>query len=232
MVYITGDTHGSFERIEMFCERFHPSSDDIMIILGDAAFNYFGGFRDRKKKERISKLPITIFSIHGNHEQRPDTIPSYDILEWHGGQVYVEEEYPNLLFAMDGEVYDFEGTKAIAIGGAYSVDKYYRLTWDIAWWPDEQPSDEIKQRVEKKLDSLEWNIDVVLSHTTPLKYEPVEMFVTGIDESKIDNSTEIWLDRIEDKLTYKHWYCGHFHTNKHIDRLTILFEDICEFDTQ
>lgn len=57
------------------------------------------------KKERISKLPITIFSIHGNHEQCPDTIPSYDILEWHSGQVYVEEEYPNLLFAMDAVMY-------------------------------------------------------------------------------------------------------------------------------
>lgn len=231
MVYITGDTHGSFERIELFCERFHPKHEDVMIILGDAGFNFYGGFRDRVKKERISKLPITVFSIHGNHEKRPETIPTYTVREWHGGQVYVEDEFPNLLFAMDGEVYDFEGINAIAIGGAYSIDKYYRLAMNYGWWPDEQPSDEIKQRVEAKLDSIGWDIDVVLSHTTPKKYEPVETFMSGIDQSKVDQSTEIWLDRIEDKLNYKHWYCGHFHTNKHIDQLSILFEDICEFST-
>ena len=29
MVFITGDTHGDFTRIERFCERFSPTSDDI-----------------------------------------------------------------------------------------------------------------------------------------------------------------------------------------------------------
>lgn len=229
MIYITGDTHGDFRRIELFCERFQPKRKDIMIILGDAGFNFHGGFRDRVKKERISQLPITIFSIHGNHERRPATMPSYTIREWHGGQVYVEEDFPNLLFAMDGEVYDFEGIKAMAIGGAYSIDKEYRLAMNYGWWPDEQPSEEIKQRVETKLDSLNWKIDVVLSHTTPYKYEPVETFLGGFDQSKIDQSTEIWLGRIEERLEYKHWYCGHFHTNKDVDRLTILFEDIRGF---
>ena len=46
MIYITGDTHGDFSRIERFCDRFHPSKDDVMIILGDAGFNYYGGKRD------------------------------------------------------------------------------------------------------------------------------------------------------------------------------------------
>ena len=36
--------------------------------------------------------------------------------------VYVEEEYPNILFAKDGEVYDFCGKSVMTIGGAYSVD--------------------------------------------------------------------------------------------------------------
>ena len=34
--YITGDTHGRFERIEAFFRRFQTSYDDILIILGDA----------------------------------------------------------------------------------------------------------------------------------------------------------------------------------------------------
>ena len=67
---------------------------------------------------------------------------------------------------------------------------------------------------------------MVLSHTTPLKYEPVEVFIPGLDQSKVDKSTETWLDSIEDRLDYKQWYAGHYHTEKNIDRLTLLFGSI------
>ena len=77
MIYVTGDTHGDFSRIAHFCARMNTKPDDIMIILGDAGINFYGGWRDHHKKEFISKLPITLFCIHGNHERRPATIPSY-----------------------------------------------------------------------------------------------------------------------------------------------------------
>ena len=148
---------------------------------------------------------------------------------WHGGKVYYEEEYPDLLFAKDGEVFELDGKKAIVMGGAYSVDKMIRLMYGYGWWPDEQPSEEIKRDVERKLDELRWKVDVVLSHTTPLKYEPVEVFMKGIDQSKVDKSTEEWLDGIEDRLDYQKWYCGHYHTEKKVDRVEIMFENTEEF---
>lgn len=52
----------------------------------------------------------------------------YKLQEWNGGKVWVEEAYPNILFAKDGEIYDIAGMKTIVIGGAYSVDKFYRLS--------------------------------------------------------------------------------------------------------
>ena len=148
---------------------------------------------------------------------------------WHGGKVYYEEEYPELLFAKGGEVFELDGKKAIVIGGAYSVDKMIRLMYGYGWWPDEQPSEEIKRDVERKLDELRWKVDVVLSHTTPLKYEPVEVFLKGIDQSRVDKSTEEWLDGIEDRLDYQKWYCGHYHTVKKVDRVEIMFENTEEF---
>ena len=148
MIYITGDTHGDFHRIEQFCEKVQPTSDDVLVILGDAGFNYFLDWRDQHMKKKIAKLPITVFSIHGNHEKRPETIPSYHSREWHGGFVFVEDVYPNILFARDGDVYDLDGKSTLVIGGAYSVDKYRRLTFGWNWWPDEQPSEEIKKKVE------------------------------------------------------------------------------------
>lgn len=132
MIYITGDTHGQFERIENFCQRYGTSKDDVMIILGDAGINFSGGLRDQIKKEYLESLPVTIFAIHGNHERRPWTIDSYQEKRWHGGVVCYEKEYPSLLFAKDGEIFDLDGKKAIVIGGAYSIDKMIRLYMGMA----------------------------------------------------------------------------------------------------
>ena len=191
MVYLTGDTHGDFRRIKQFCFKVEPSLDDTLIILGDAGFNYYGNYRDRNAKIFASKLPIMLFCIHGNHEMRPTSVPTYKEKLYRGGTVWYEEEYPNILFAKDGEIYDFDGKKCIVIGGAYSVDKFYRLAMGWHWFPDEQPSPEIKRRVEEQLASVHYMVDAVLSHTCPVKYEPVETFMPNIDQSKVDKSTEI-----------------------------------------
>ncbi len=225
MTYITGDTHGSFERIKQFCRVMETTKADTMIVLGDAGFNYYGGARDAKIKAKACTFPIRLFCIHGNHEIRPQNIPSYKETEFCGGHVLYEPEYPDLLFAIDGEVYDLDGMQCIAIGGAYSVDKFYRLEKGYGWWPDEQPSPEIKAAVEQKLEAMNYRVDIILSHTCPRKYEPVETFLDFIDQSTVDKATEDWLDEIEAKTDYRKWYCGHYHTRKHIDRMQFMFED-------
>ena len=47
--------------------------------------------------------------------------------------------------------------------------------------------------------------------------------MSGIDQSKVDNSTEKFLDIIEENITYNKWYCGHYHTEKIIDKLEFMF---------
>ena len=230
MIYITGDTHARFDRVELFCKENNTSKDDILIILGDAGLNYYCNKKDKKLKEYVSSLPITIFSIHGNHEERPFNIDSYKLKDFCGGKVWVEEEYPNLLFAKDGEVYDFNGISTLVIGGSYSVDKFYRQMMGYMWFKDEQPSEEIKREVEEKLENIGWNIDCVLTHTTPVKYEPVEWFLSGVNQSTVDKSTELWLDIIEEKLNYKKWYCGHYHGEKKIDKIEFMFNSTHIFE--
>ena len=225
IVYLTGDTHGQFDRVEAFCHQREVEKENTFIILGDVGLNYFGDFRDQQKKAQLAQLPCTFFCIHGNHEQRPTPRMGYQLREYHGGAVWVEPQFPNIVFAVDGEIYDFCGYSCLVIGGAYSVDKWYRLARGLHWWPDEQPSEEIREKVEAALDRRDWQIDIVLSHTCPLKYEPREVFLKGLDQSTVDKSTEEWLDRIESKLRYERWYCGHYHTEKQIDKLRFMFED-------
>lgn len=225
MIYITGDIHGEVFRIAEAVARFNIGSEDIIVLLGDVGMNYYGNkCGDRHRKKRLNKLGVPMFCIHGNHEMRPGTIPSYHEVEWHGGAVYVEDDHPNLLFAKDGEVYDLNGQKTIVIGGAYSVDKWYRLQCDLNWFPDEQPSEEIKAKVEQKLHELGWRVDAVLTHTCPEQYIPREAFLSGVDQATVDSSTEQWLDTIAERLDYRAWFCGHWHINKRIDKMHFLFD--------
>lgn len=154
MVYITGDIHGSLEPIYDLFERFSPSENDIVVILGDVGVNYTGTLQDLGIKRAMNKLGSTFFCIHGNHENRPQNIASYKGKEWHGGRVMFEDDFPNILFPIDGDIFDLEGKKCIVIGGAYSVDKFYRLSRGMKWWPDEQPSPAIKEYVEQQLKRM------------------------------------------------------------------------------
>ena len=97
--YITGDTHRDFERIAEFCYDNATTKEDVMIILGDAGINYWCDVSDKILKEMLSEINITLLCIHGNHEERPlQSGADYEEKRWKGGVVYVEEEYPNILF--------------------------------------------------------------------------------------------------------------------------------------
>ena len=222
MIYLTGDIHGNPTQVELFCSKMQLTENDTIVMLGDVGVNYYGGKRDSLPKRILSSLPVTFLCIHGNHEIRPQNIPEYKPTIWNGGRVLVDEEHPNILFAEDGEIYDLDGKKALAIGGAYSVDKFYRLQRGFGWWADEQPSELTKRKVEGVVSECK-DIDIILSHTCPKKYIPTEMFLPMIDQSSVDNSTEEWLDTIEDAVDYKAWYCGHWHTDKRIDKMHFLF---------
>lgn len=229
MIYITGDKHADFKEVYDFCYSNNTILDDILIVLGDAGINYYANDNDKVLKNSLLQYPITLFCIHGNHEERPENIKTYKTKKFHEGIVYYEEEYPNILFAKDGEVYNFNNHKVLVIGGAYSIDKYFRLSNGYNWYESEQPSEEIKRKVKNTLKELDNKVDIILSHTCPYKYLPREMFIEGVDQSTVDNSTEYFLDEIEDSTDYNLWYCGHYHTDKEIDKIIFMFHKIEKF---
>ena len=231
--FITGDKHRDFRTIIRFCRREKTTCADTVIILGDAGLNVDGDWRDNRLKKRLARLPITIFCIHGNKENRPEHIPSYKREMYAGGPVYVEPRYPNLLFAVDGGIYRFGGKTAVVIGGAHSVDRHRK---DARWWPDEEPDAETRARIEHTLLERGNHLDYIFSHAAPLKFEPVEMLASrsAADQSSkkrvfpldIDKSLARWLDTLEERLDYRIWYCGHYHTDKTAGRARLMFGDI------
>lgn len=229
MIYITGDTHGEYQRIYDFCIKNKTTKKDIMIILGDSGINYFLNERDYLLKKCLNDFPITFFCIHGNHEERPENIEGYIKKDFMEGEVFYEKHFPNILFGIDGEVYNFNNQKTLVIGGAYSIDKIYRLMHGYNWYASEQPSIETKEKVLNKLKSLDHKIDIILSHTCPYKYLPYEVFLSGVNQENVDHKTEEFLSEIEEHNKYQKWYCGHFHTDKVVDKIRFMFNDIDEF---
>lgn len=224
MVYITGDTHRDFSRL--YGLKFNK--DDILIVLGDTGINYYLNDEDIRYKEYLNSLGIKLFCIRGNHEERPENINTYKEVDMFGGMVFIEDNYPNIVFAKDGELYSIEGRSVLVIGGAYSIDKEYRLLYGHKWFCDEQLS---KDEMNNILDRYRgMHIDIILSHTCPYKYEPREVFMKGFDQSKVDKSMEYFLDKIEESIYYDKWYCGHYHTEKKIDKLEFMFGRIKVFN--
>lgn len=199
-----------------------------MIILGDAGINYWLDLSDKELKGQLSGMNITFFCVHGNHEARLWEAEDYEEKIWNEGIVYVEEQYPNILFAKDGEIYNFNGKKVMPIGGAYSIDKYYRIRNGLPGFETEQPDEAIKKYVEQKLDKVNWQLDIVLSHTVPIECEPVWAFIPGLDQSTVDKSTEKWLQYIYDNLEFTEWYAGHYHVECEESGVRIMFEEYDE----
>ena len=224
MIYITGDTHRDFSRIY----KLKKDTDNMLIVLGDVGINYCLNEEDKNCKEYLKKLKLKLFCVRGNHEERPENISTYKEIEMFGGKVFIEEEYPNLIFAKDGETYNIDGKKILVIGGAYSVDKQYRVLHGYKWFKDEQLTNKEMITILDKVKGK--HFDIVLTHTCPYKYEPREVFMQGLDQSKVDKSMEHFLDEIEENISYDKWYCGHYHTEKQIDKLEFMFGRIKIFN--
>lgn len=232
MIYFTGDVHRQVNDLlrRLDYKKIQHTVDQIVVLLGDVGVNYCDNLQDRVEKQKLQDSGRTYFCIHGNHEMRPESIETYHELTNDFGTFYVEDDYPNLLFAKDGEIYNLENKKVLVLGGAYSVDKWYRLASGYRWFEDEQISCEKRSDILKRIKEIK-KVDLVLSHTCPEQWQPTDLFLQGLDQSTVDKSMEEWLAEVEKVLTYQHWLFAHFHENRYInEKVTMLFRKILNMD--
>lgn len=234
--YITGDCHGDLSRFFYYDKKYNFQKNDVVICLGDIGLNYYLNQRDYKNKEKLKNTNLIYFIVQGNHEKYAKNISSYQKIKLPNDEIknikgvfYYEPEYPNLLFAINGYTYIINGKKFLVCGGAYSIDKWYRLQNGWSWFEDEQMSTKEKNNVLKRIKQAKnkLSFDYVLSHTCPYKYQPTHLFLSGIDQSTVDNSMEYFLQDVESQINYNHWFFGHFHsTEKCWDKGMMLYEDL------
>ena len=132
---------------------------------------------------------------------------------------------------MRGEVYDIEGHTVFAMGGGYSMDKAYR-TPGVSWWPQEMPSQEEYDNAAANLERVGNRVDFIITHTAPSE---TVYYLSTLRSLRIKNdvseelSLNMFLDEIQRKVTYRHWYFGHFHADAELWRnQTAVFSSIRE----
>lgn len=70
MIYITGDTHGGFQRFgsKYFPQQTQMGRNDYMIICGDFGGLWDGGQKDQHWLDWLAEKPFTTLFVDGNHE--------------------------------------------------------------------------------------------------------------------------------------------------------------------
>lgn len=223
-VHIVGDIHGHKHSLWNAYNAGHIKENDIVICLGDVGINY--GLQDNRRGERKSfaKFPFQFLFVYGNHEQRPEEIEGYVKTQisaltadnWHEndcGTVYMDPEFPNQWFAIDGAAYILNHMTFLTVGGATSIDRHRRQPFK-SWWPTENIRSE---DIKKALNHGAHDFSVILTHTCPEECIPVE--------DTYNNPDEKLLSELFNQLTWDYWFCGHWHLNAVLEEDKFYFLD-------
>jgi len=229
VIFITGDIHGKLgvERFtsKRFPEQLHLTKEDYLIVTGDFGLIWDNSEQEIAFRHWLNSLNYTTLFIDGNHENF-DTLDSYPVEYWNGGKVHFIADH--IIHLMRGQVFDIQGVKIFTMGGAQSIDKQARKP-GVTWWERELPSAEEYEEALANLEKHNWQVDYVITHDCS------EMIFNELKKRiwpfKLTNHLRIFLDNVEERGCFKHWYFGHFHLDLKIDdKHTMLYQSILQID--
>lgn len=218
--FLTGDCHCQVpSRLKKFKAEYPDAKPEetAIIILGDVGFNVFQDKRDYDLKQAASKFGYSLYCLRGNHELRAGQIDTiiWAVDENVGGLVGTEPDFP-LIHYFDDVIgqYTIDGLSILTFGGGYSVDKEYRLARGWFWNPQEQSTVVEMDSAAQHIDCSK-TYDMILTHVAPYNYRPTDLFLSMIDQSKVDNTMEKWFQNFLDTRIYWHCMCfGHYHKDR------------------
>lgn len=247
MIFVTGDCHGSFRRFErknLENAPFSLGAGDYVIICGD-----FGLLWEEGKELEFNlhtffgNKKFTILWVPGNHENY-NLIGTYPVTEWNGGKV--RKMTDNLIMLERGQVFTIEGSTFFTMGGASTHDAEYildpadpefakkkerlnRKEYRILgreWWPEELPSAEELEEGRRNLAKAGYKVDYVISHCICGRLQK-EVFGKNYPYDCLNE----YFDELEQKLTCRRWFFGHYHANRFVDEKHIcVYEKIIPLD--
>lgn len=251
MIYVTGDTHGDFQRLSkhQFPIQKEMTKDDFVIICGD-----FGGIwaqeETNEEKYWLNWLDERIFTTvfcDGNHENFDRLYNDYEVVDFCGGKAHKISEH--IYHLIRGEIFKFEGKLFLTIGGGETHDvddilikegpggiKHYKEVAKIlrkqkrpfrvykeSWWPEELPSKEEMDNGIKNLEKVNYKVDVIISHSAPTSLlKPLN--------SDGRNQLTDYLQAIMEKTKFTQWLFGHYHKDMPLGKCRAIYKDICKIE--
>lgn len=238
-IFICADIHGDSYVIKNIIKQIdNPQSNDIIIVAGDAGFEY-GDHIMGIAKRAAKKFPGKWIVMRGNHDncymKEHKNDKGWSFVEEGLDTFIYQNKYPNIWYINDnGGIYNIGDFTFLFLPGAYSVDKYYRLRNNYPYNQDEQLT---QDKMGELYDIVcNWNrmnfpIDYVVGHTFPKWLEPYysDLFFPTIDQSTVDKTTENWLsimsELFEKNPDFKQYYAGHFHDERQlIDKYMMVYQ--------
>jgi predicted phosphodiesterase len=189
-ILLCGDTHGNLGHCRTLLGEARRNNAEAIVILGDWGYweHQPAGveFLD-ELDELAAHHGLLVYAIDGNHDKTQLLLDTYGHQRDDEGFVIVRDR---IRYAERGHRWTWAGTRFIALGGAYSVDKPKRLelerlrkrsiikanqyrragrkhpadTSGTMWFPEEEMSDEDLARI---LAADSTPVDVLLCHDKP-----------------------------------------------------------------
>lgn len=239
MIYVTGDIHGEPKRFGKykFVDGMRMTKNDTMIILGDFGLIWSGDKTEEYLLDWMESLPFTTVFIDGNHENF-DLLDKYPVVDYKGGKAHKIRN--SIYHLMRGYVFEIEGYKFFAFGGASSHDisdgiidpKDFRNNNELnrkirfmqnegknlfrikgrSWWPEELPNEEEMQRGIESLKANNFKVDFVITHCLPSE------ILASIYPGETDILTQYFNELLYRGLSFRYWYAGHYHLDKYMGR--------------
>lgn len=196
------------------------TKDDIVIICGDAGFMWDNSNETKYWDNWCEERPFTILAALGNHENYT-AIRTLPLEEWNGG--HVRKVRPHVMYAENGEIFTLNKQTFFFMGGASSVDRYYR-TEGKSWWPDEIPSRAEMENAVNNLSAHNFKVNHIITHTAP-------NFILDKFYYEHDSLTNFLTSYVQRFVSFDNWWFAHFHDNRNFGEnynYHMLYHDIEE----
>ncbi len=201
MIYLISDLHGEIDFPALWKYVNIATEDDLLIILGDVGLSFENTEENKRFTERFLSIKKNIAIIDGNHENF-EYLNSFPEEEWNGGMVGRLTD--SIILLKRGSIYDIEDKTFFVFGGCKSSPKWKEMG---LWHYGEEPE---KAELEYAYDNLEkynYSVDYILTH----KYEETHA------EGTVCEDLQKLAHYIEENVSYKKWYAGHWHICKKKD---------------
>lgn len=219
MIYVTGDLHGDFERLNT-SELKKLKSRDVLVVCGDFGFVWDGSKEEQKILRKIGKHRYDTVFVEGCNDNY-NLLKEYPVVAYKGGKA--RKISGNLYQLLRGEIYDIDKKFLFAFGGGDSKDKGLDFSDETkAFWKEEQPSDEEIQNAFSNLTAHRNKIDVIVTHDAP---GSIKQFIY-IDDSEI-STIHKFLNEVVKRSNFNHWYFGKYHLDKPVSaKYTAVYKQI------